>query len=44
MRKRVGKTIEGVVVVVQKGKISTEEVGAGVRLRDQDNRGMFFNL
>lgn len=44
MRKTVGETIEGVVVVVWNGKICTEEVGAGVHLRDQDNRGMFLNL
>jgi hypothetical protein len=43
MRMRFGETVEG-VIVVQNGKISTEEAGAGVHLRGQDNRGMSFSL
>jgi hypothetical protein len=41
MRKLVEVTIEGVVVVVQNGKIGTVEAGAGAHHKDQDIRGMF---
>jgi hypothetical protein len=40
MRKLVEVTKEGVVVVVQNGKIGKVEAGAGAHHKDQDIRGM----